>query len=121
MAWHPGQQHVPQSLVHREPVEGGGIEVAGGAVVKGVGADVVAGAAEVVAGGADAELKMSTTLEGLVAAQGVRLVHAISKPTSAHSSIRFPNAHNKIRKDEEINMATRTIATSEDRDSDIRQ
>ena len=90
MAWHPGQQHVPQSLVHREPVEGGGIEVAGGAVVKGVGADVVAGAAEVVAGGADvvagaaevdtggaivvagaaevvaggadAELKMSTTL-----------------------------------------------------------
>jgi hypothetical protein len=46
MAWHPGQQHVPQSLVHREPVEGGGIEVAGGAVVKGLGADVVAGATE---------------------------------------------------------------------------
>jgi hypothetical protein len=53
MAWHPGQQHVPQSLVHREPVEGGGIEVAGGAVVKGLGADVVAGAVAVVAAGAD--------------------------------------------------------------------
>ena len=52
MAWHPGQQHVPQSLVHTEPVEGGGIDVAGGAVVKGLGADVVAGAAEVVAAGA---------------------------------------------------------------------
>ena len=48
MAWHPGQQHVPQSLVHIEPAEGGGIDVAGGAVVKGFGADVVAGAAEVV-------------------------------------------------------------------------
>ena len=63
MAWHPGQQHVPQSLVHTEPVEGGGIDVAGGAVVKGLGADVVAGAAEVVAGGAEVTLKMSTTLE----------------------------------------------------------
>ena len=70
MAWHPGQQHVPQSLVHREPVEGGGIEVAGGAVVKGLGADVVAGAAEVVAGdvvdggedGMAGKTNMSTTL-----------------------------------------------------------
>ena len=70
MAWHPGQQHVPQSLVHREPVEGGGIEVAGGAAVKGFGADVVAGAAEVVAGdvveggedGRAGKTNMSTTL-----------------------------------------------------------
>ena len=46
MAWHPGQQHVPQSLVHREPVEGGGIDVGGGAVVKGLVDDVVAGAIE---------------------------------------------------------------------------
>ena len=106
MAWHPGQQHVPQSLVHREPVEGGGIDVAGGAVVKGLGADVVAGAAEVVAGGADAELKMSTALEELLpTAQGMRLAHAISKATPAHSTIRFPNPHNATRKDEEINMA----------------
>ena len=63
MAWHPGQQHVPQSLVHREPVEGGGIDVAGGADVRGLGAIVVAGDAEVDAGGAGAKLKMSTTLE----------------------------------------------------------
>ena len=48
IAWHPGQQHVPQSLVHREPVEGEGIDVGGGADVRGSGADVVAGAAEVV-------------------------------------------------------------------------
>ena len=53
MAWHPGQQHEPQSLVHREPVEGEGIDVGGGADVRGLGADVVAGAAEVVAAGAD--------------------------------------------------------------------
>ena len=70
MAWHPGQQHVPQSLVQREPVEGGGTDVAGGADVGGLGADVVAGAAEVVAGdvveggedGRAGKTNMSTTL-----------------------------------------------------------
>jgi hypothetical protein len=71
----------------------------------------------------DVTLKMSTAVEPLVpsAAQGMRLAHAISKPTSAHSSIPFPNPHNTTRKDTKINMATRTVATSEDRDSDIRQ
>ena len=64
MAWHPGQQHVPQSLVHTEPVEGGGIDVAGGAVVKGLGADVVAGAAEVVAGGAIVVAKAAEVVAG---------------------------------------------------------
>ena len=38
---------MPQSLVHREPVEGGGTDVAGGADVRGLGADVVTGAADV--------------------------------------------------------------------------
>ena len=115
MAWHPGQQHVPQSLVHREPVEGGGIDVAGGAVVKGLGADVVAGAAEVVAGGADvvagaaevvaggadAELKMSTTLESmpLPAARGMRLAHANqqSNPRTLSHPIPQPAQHNTHR------------------------
>ncbi len=70
----------------------------------------------------DVTLKMSTALEGpLSAAQRMRLAHAISKPTSAHSSIPLPNPHNTTRKVTKINMATRTIATSEDRDSEVRQ
>jgi hypothetical protein len=71
----------------------------------------------------DVTLKMSTTLEGKLppAAQGMRLEHAISKPTSAHSTIPIPNPHDTTRKDAKIRMATRTSATSEDRDSDIRQ
>ena len=72
----------------------------------------------------DVTLKMSTALEEplpLPSAQGMRLAHAISKQTSAHSTIPFPNPHNTTRKDTKINMATRTKATSEDRDSDIRQ
>ncbi len=71
----------------------------------------------------DVTLKMSTALEETLplAAQGMRLAHAISKPTSAHSTIPFPNPHNTTRKDTKINMATRTKATSEDRDSDIWQ
>ena len=90
--------------------------VAGAAVVVAAGADVVAGAAEV------ASVKMSTALERpLLAAQGMRLVHAITKQTSAHSTIPFPNQNNTTRKDSKINMATRTTATSEDRDSQIRQ
>ena len=101
----------------------GADDVAGDAEVDAGGADVVAGAAEDVAGGAGVKLKMSTTLEETpLTAQGMRLAHAISKPTSAHSSIRFPNPHNTTRKDAKINMATRTFkATSEDRDSEIRQ
>jgi hypothetical protein len=87
----------------------------GGAVDVAAGADVVAGAAEV------ATVKMSTALDKLLAAQGMRLAHAISKPTSAHSTIPLPNPHNKTRNDTEIHMATRTSATSEDRDSVIRQ
>jgi hypothetical protein len=103
-------------------VAGGAIDVAGAADVVPGGAIDVAGAADVVAGGPDAQLKMSTALETtLPAAQGMRLAHAITKPTSAHSSIRFPNPHNTTRKDIKINMATRTTATSEDRDSKIRQ
>jgi hypothetical protein len=51
----------------------------------------------------------------------MRLAHANSKATSARSSIPFPNPHNTTRKDAKINMATRTKATSEDRDSVIRQ
>ncbi len=49
----------------------------------------------------DVTLKMSTALEKtpLSAAQGMRLAHAISEPTSAHSTIRFPNPHNSTRKD----------------------
>ena len=49
----------------------------------------------------DVTLKMSTALEYVLptAAQGMRLAHAISKPTSAHSSIRFPNPHNTTHKD----------------------
>ena len=102
MAWHPGQQHVPQSLVHREPAEGGGIDVAGGAAVKGFGADVVAGAAEVVAGDADAKLKMSTTLEPMLplpTAQGVRLAHANqqSNPRLLKHPIPQPAQHNTQR------------------------
>ena len=71
----------------------------------------------------DVTLKMSTALERLLppAAQGMRLAHAISKPTSAYSTIPFPNPHNTTREDTKINMETRTIATSEDRDSEIRQ
>ncbi len=70
----------------------------------------------------DVALKMSTALEGLLpTAQGMRLAHAISKPTSAHSAVRFPNPHNTTSKDAKNNMATRTKATSEDRDSEIRQ
>jgi hypothetical protein len=57
----------------------------------------------------------------LSTAQVVRLAHAISKPTSAHSSIPYPNPHNTTRKNTKINTATRTSATSEDRDSEIRQ
>jgi hypothetical protein len=51
----------------------------------------------------------------------MRLAHAISKPTSAHSTIPFPNQNNSTCKDAKINMTTRTVATSEDRDSEIRQ
>jgi hypothetical protein len=51
----------------------------------------------------------------------MRLAHAISKPTSAHSSVPYPNPHNTTRKDTKINTATRTSATSEDRDCEIRQ
>ncbi len=70
----------------------------------------------------DATLKMSTALDSpLPAKQGMRLAHAISKATLAHSSIRLPNPHNTEHKDAKINMATRTAATSEDRDSKIRQ
>jgi hypothetical protein len=72
----------------------------------------------------DVTLKMSTALEGPPsAAQGMRLAHAISKPTPVHSTIPLPNPHNTIRNDMEINMATRTstTATSKDRDSDTRQ
>jgi hypothetical protein len=69
----------------------------------------------------DVALKMSTTLEVVPTAQGMRLARAISKPTSAHSTIRYLNPHNTTRKDTEINMATRTNATSEDRDPEIRQ
>ncbi len=71
----------------------------------------------------DVTLKMSTALEGmpLSAAQGMRLAHAISKTTSAHSTITFHNPHNTTRKDTKINIATRTIATSKDRESKVRQ
>ena len=41
--------------------------------------------------------------------------------TSARSTIPFPNQNNTTRKDSKINMVTRTTATSEDRDSQIRQ
>jgi hypothetical protein len=73
----------------------------------------------------DVALKMSTTLERpLLAAQGMRLAHAISKETSAHSSIRFPNPHksNSQRyENQHGNTVSRTSTTSEDRDSEIRQ
>jgi hypothetical protein len=70
----------------------------------------------------DVTLKMSTALEALLpAAQGMRLAHAISKQTSAHSIVQYPNPRNTLTTRNDANMATRTIATSEDRDSEIRQ
>ncbi len=60
-------------------------------------------------------------MEGPPAAQGMKIEHAISKPTSAHSIVPFPNPHNTTRKDAKINMVTCNFATSEDRDSKIRQ
>jgi hypothetical protein len=44
-----------------------------------------------------------------------------SKTTSAHATISFPNPHNTTRNNTEIYMATRTPATSEDHNSDVRQ
>jgi hypothetical protein len=50
----------------------------------------------------DVALKMSTALEKIPPpAQGMRLAHAISKPTSAHSSIPFPNQNNTTREEYE--------------------
>jgi hypothetical protein len=39
----------------------------------------------------------------------------------SYSTIPLPNPHNTTHEDTKINMATRTTATSEDRDSEIRQ
>jgi hypothetical protein len=67
---------------------------------------------------------MSTALKEklmLLAAQGVRFAHAINKPKSAHSSIRLRSQNNTTREGTEINTAKRTGATSEDRDSMVRQ
>jgi len=48
----------------------------------------------------DVTLKMSTALELLPStAQGMRLAHAISRATPAHSSIRFPKPHTTPHKD----------------------
>ncbi len=73
----------------------------------------------------DVTLKMSTALEVTLplpaTAQVMRLAHAITKPTTAHSTIPSPNQHNTPRTDTKINIATRTFATSEDRNPDIRQ
>jgi hypothetical protein len=73
----------------------------------------------------DVTLKMSTAFKTLLppAVQGMRLARAISKPNlrPLNHPISPFNPHNTTRKDTKTNMATRTRATSEDRDSEIRQ
>jgi hypothetical protein len=73
----------------------------------------------------DVTLKMSTALEETnTSAQGMRLAHAISKTNLRQLKHPIPRPAQQCfttRKNTKINMATRTSASSKDRDSEVRQ